>query len=475
MTPPPPLYLAIDQGGHASRALIFDTTGKVVAAAECAVTTYTPETDWVEHDSEEMITSIENAIHEAVTQAGARQSQIVAAGLATQRSSIVCWDKSSGRALSPIISWQDRRNAQWLAQLSLDQQSLHDLTGLFASPHYGASKIRWCLDHLAEVQRAFTQQRLVIGPMASYVIQRLTHRSAPVTDPANGSRTLLLNLAHLNWEPKLLMQFGIPLEILPHCVPSRHAFGEIEVNGLHIPLTVVTGDQSAAIFAWGKPNTNAAYANLGTGAFIQRILSQPLHHPHLLSSIVYSDQATTYALEGTVNGAGRALQWFSEQEQILNLETQLPRWLEQIDNPPLFINAVSGLAAPYWRPDLQSEFIGDADNAHKTVAVAESIIFLLQRNLEELETMLAPSREIIASGGLAQLDGLCQRLADLSQKTLLRPQAHEATAQGLAWLIAGQPSKWASLSEANRVEPRPASALQQRYHRWRATLEDRIS
>lgn len=470
-----PLYLAIDQGGHASRALIFDAGGKTIASAECAVTTYTPEADWVEHDSEEMIASIETAISEAVTQSGARQSQITAAGLATQRSSIVCWDKSSGRALSPIISWQDRRNAQWLAQLSLDQQSLHNLTGLFASPHYGASKMRWCLDHLDEVHRALTHQRLTIGPMASYVVQRLTRRREPVTDPANGSRTLLMNLNSLDWESKLLTQFGIPREILPRCVPSRFAFGDIEVNGLRIPLTVVTGDQSAAIFAWGKPRTDAAYTNLGTGAFIQRTLTQALHHPRLLSSIVYSDHAAIYALEGTVNGAGRALQWFGQREQIPDLEAKLPLWLDQIDNPPLFINAVAGLAAPYWRPDLQSEFIGDADNAHKTVAVAESIIFLLQRNLEELETMLAPVREIIASGGLAQLDGLCQRLADLSQKPLLRPQAHEATAQGLAWLVAGLPAQWVSLSEANRIEPRPDSALQQRYHNWRAALEDRIS
>lgn len=470
-----PLYLAIDQGGHASRALIFDANGKTIASAECAVTTYTPEADWVEHDSEEMIASIETAISEAVTQSGARQSQITAAGLATQRSSIVCWDKSSGRALSPIISWQDRRNAQWLEQLPLDQSLLHDLTGLFASPHYGASKMRWCLDHLDEVRRALAQQRLAIGPMASYVVQRLTRRAEPVTDPANGSRTLLMNLNNLNWEPQLLTQFGIPLEILPQCVPSHYAFGEIEVKGSHIPLTIVTGDQSAAIFAWGKPRTNAAYANLGTGAFIQRILSQPLPHPRLLSSIVYGDHATIYALEGTVNGAGRALQWFSQQEQISNLETKLPRWLDQIDNPPLFINAVAGLAAPYWRPDLQSEFIGDADHAHKAVAVTESIVFLLQRNLEELEAMLTPATEIIVSGGLAQLDGLCQRLADLSQKPLLRPQAHEATAQGLAWLVAELPAQWASLSGANRIEPRSAAMLQQRYHDWRAALERRIS
>lgn len=470
-----PLYLAIDQGGHASRAFIFDALGNAVASAECSVNTYTPAPDWVEHDCEEIIRSIEHAIREAVTRLGARRSHIVAAGLATQRSSIVCWDEMSGRALSPIISWQDRRNAVWLEQLALDPQLLHQCTGLFASPHYGASKIRWCLDHVPAVQQALAQQRLKIGPMASYIVQRLTHGTEAITDPANGSRTLLMNIERLEWEPQLLEKFGIPLAILPRCVPNHYSFGTIAVDELRIPLTVVTGDQSAAIFAWGMPRTDAAYANLGTGAFIQRLISRPLHHPRLLCSIVDHDDVTTYALEGTINGAGRALRWFSEHARMSDLEIILPSLLEHISDPPLFINAVSGLATPYWRPNLRSEFIGAADSSHQAVAVVESIVFLLQRNLEELETMLPAATEIIVSGGLAQLDGLCQRLADLSGKPVLRPACHEATAQGLAWLLAGRPPTWNPLVAAERIESRPAPMLQQRYHAWCEALASRLA
>ena len=171
--------------------------------------------------------------------------QVASAGLATQRSSIVCWDRVSGQALSPVISWQDRRAHEWLTRFALHAEEIHATTGLMLSAHYGASKLRWCLDHLPAVAQAQSEGRLAFGPLASYLVFRLTEERTLAVDPANAARTLLWNIKTLNWDEGLLHLFSIPASALPPCVPTRHHFGHLVAAGQRIPLALVSGDQSA--------------------------------------------------------------------------------------------------------------------------------------------------------------------------------------------------------------------------------------
>ena len=149
VTPPPAgLILALDQGGHASRALVFDARGNEVAAAHVPVDTRHEGEDRVEHDADQLVKSLQLAVRDACDSESLRGQAITVAGLATQRSTVVCWEKSSGRPLADAISWQDRRNAAWLERLRPHEAEVRALTGLVLSPHYGASKLRWCLDHV---------------------------------------------------------------------------------------------------------------------------------------------------------------------------------------------------------------------------------------------------------------------------------------------------------------------------------------
>src|SRR5690349_18951633 len=103
------LYLALDQGGHASRAILFDARGKALAQSHAPITTRRGAGDTVEHDPAEIVDSFHTALAALFTHH--KPAAVTAAGLATQRSSIVCWNRLTGEALSPVISWQDRRNA----------------------------------------------------------------------------------------------------------------------------------------------------------------------------------------------------------------------------------------------------------------------------------------------------------------------------------------------------------------------------
>lgn len=462
------VYLALDQGGHASRALVFDGRGGIVAQAFAPITTRRPQPDRVEHDAEELIGSLETAVADVLSKVGPR-TPITAAGLATQRSSIVCWDRTNGLALSPVLSWQDRRNAAFVETLQPRAADIHAQTGLVLSPHYGASKLRWCLENIAAVRAAAAERRLAMGPLSSFILFRLLAEHPLVVDPANASRTQLWDPLTREWAPELLQLFGIDAEFLPRPVTSRHTFGTLRAGERSVPLTVCTGDQSAVPFAFGPIDPDAAYINLGTGAFIQCPLASPLRAPLLLTSVVWSDaEVTTYVLEGTVNGASSALDWLSESEGI-DAQRMLASWTELPDkemNPPLFLNGVSGLASPFWVADFESRFVGTGTSEEKFIAVLDSILFLIRVNLQEMQHHRTPLARLIVTGGLSASDLLCQRLADLTALPVVRHIEREATARGLAHLIAGAAGDWPVPAAERTIAPVRDTALLERFFTW---------
>jgi glycerol kinase len=465
---PDALYLAIDQGGHSTRTLVFDGQGELIAAAKDHCPVSQPRPHWVEQKVDDVLGSVERALARVMPMLGEQRHAVAGAGLATQRSSVACWDRVNGAPLSPVISWQDTRAHKWLEQFVAQAPEIERITGLHVSAHYGASKLRWCLDNVAAVRAAHAAGRLAWGPLASVLLFRLLHEKPLATDPANASRTLLWNLSSRDWDKRLLALFGLPREPLPRCRPSAWPFGTLRYPGGEVPLDLVTGDQSAALFAFGEPQLDTAYVNVGTGAFVQRLFrQQPTRVGCYLASMVLQDgEELTYALEGTVNGAASALRWLEREYGLTDVENALPQWLARAGSPPLFLNGVSGLGSPFWLADFTPRFIGDGEHWQQAVAVVESIVFLLQLNMDGMRELATPPREIRISGGLAGLDGLCQRLADVSGVQVYRPAAREATARGTAFLVAGRPRSWHEPETGSRFEPKVNSALSARYQRW---------
>lgn len=470
-------YLALDQGGHASRALVFDERGAIVAQAFAPIATRHPQPDRVEHDPEELIGSLESAIVDALSRLDPA-TEVIGAGLATQRSSVVCWDRTNGRALSPVLSWQDRRNATFVATLEPRAADIHAQTGLVLSPHYGASKLRWCLENIEAVRVAAAERRLAMGPLSSFILFRLLGERPFLVDPANASRTQLWDPLTRRWAAALLELFGIDAAFLPEPVASRHAFGSLRTASRNIPLTVCTGDQSAVPFAFGPIDADAAYVNLGTGAFIQCPLPAPLRAPLLLTSVIWSDaEETAYVLEGTVNGASSALDWLSAAEDI-DAQRMLASWQappREDRAVPLFLNGVSGLASPFWVPGFESRFIGGGGSEEKFLAVLESILFLIRVNLQEMQHHRTALARLIVTGGLSASDPLCQRLADLTALPVVRHAEREATARGLAHLVARGSSAWPAPSSQRTFSPVRDTALLERFFAWLKEMKRSIA
>ncbi|HEX4024374.1 MAG TPA: FGGY family carbohydrate kinase [Steroidobacteraceae bacterium] len=477
--------LALDQGSHASRACVIDQDRSVLAEAQVPIRTVHGAAGEVEHDAEEIVASLRSAAGTAIAAAvaaAARSGQtgltIAAAGLATQRSTLVCFDRHRGTALSAAISWQDRRNAAWLASFEVHAGLVRSLTGLPLSPHYGAGKMRWCLEHLPAVQQAHRLGALQIAPLAAYLAARLTGQSARV-DPANASRTLLWDSSTHDWSAPLLRLFGIESALLPPCSATRANYGTlrlgapgvVESAGVvksagamdNIALRAVTGDQSAIPFAFGAPDSRAIYINLGTGAFIQRpVLQRPANPAPLLASVLALERRRAwYCLEGTVNGAGSAAEAFAAQTRAD--PASLWRELEQLPATvglPIYVNGIGGLGSPYWRAAQPSYFIGEGTLLERFAAVIESIVLLLAINFDCMRRWGGEPEHVLVSGGLSRSDWLCRRLAACLGVPVLRT-VQETTLLGVGALAAPRLFNPAAAPLAlRRFEPQQSSAAE---------------
>ena len=464
-----PLILAIDQGTHASKAMLFDRHGRTVYGTERAVSLNRISTECVEQDAEEILIATQSVIKDAVLKARAQSAEIAAAGLATQRSTVLAWDRATGKALSPALSWQDTRAAGFLSTLSAHAEFITQRTGLRMSPHYGGSKLRWLLDHVPQLAAASGQDRLCLGPLASFLIFRLTEGAPFLVDQANAGRSLLLNLDSRDWDPRLLDLFGLDVRQLPQVLPIRKAYGLLAQHG--IPLCAVNGDQGAAVFG-NTAREKCVVINFGSGAFV---LGPPdalaRRHPQLLTSLIDSDtNSAQFCLEGTINGAGAALDWLAQRagEDSSGLELEPPR-----DDLPVFINTVGGLGSPWWRPGGSPYFLDTeppADYTRRRAAVLESILFLAKTNLDLIRSAGGSDAPLRISGGLTRIPGFAQRLADLTECAVDLSLEPEATCRGIAWIAAGLPEHWTP-PQVQTLMPKADPALALRYARCMAELD----
>ncbi|HWV16184.1 MAG TPA: FGGY family carbohydrate kinase [Cellvibrio sp.] len=476
----PSLILAIDQGGQSSRVAIYSETGEQLCcfSAECTTQVFADAAtgkNFIQQDPEDIRGGVISCLQKIQQVLGDDVQYIRAAGFAGQGSSLLCWHKQSGEALTPVLSWQDIRGEDYLQNFPFSPMQVQQLTGLRISPHYGASKMRWCLDHYPKVAEALAGNQLSIGPIVSYIFRHLLQMESLV-DPGHAQRTLLWNLAENAWHQPLLDAFNIPIDVLPRCLHHNSFFGHLPLGSRSVPFTASARDQGASLFARGLPERNTCYINIGTGAFIQ-CLSESLQAPEgLLVSPLWlpekSSQQNFYAWEATVNGAASAIQYLQEETGLAITPAQINEAL--LLNPEsscYMLNAIGGLSAPYWRTDLQTQFCAGLTPEQKILAWLESIVFQILVNVR-LMVGQGEGQKIFISGGLSNADGLCQKIADLSNMPVHRSDNSDATLQGIACMAAGLPSHWQSPSNDEIFRPQANFKLHERYFLWKGKIKE---
>ncbi|MEO8016494.1 MAG: glycerol kinase GlpK [Pseudomonadota bacterium] len=484
--------LALDQGTTSSRALLFDSRGRVVGMAQREFTQHFPRPGWVEHDANEILDTQLWTIGEVLRATQATPRDIAAVGVTNQRETTVLWDRRSGEPVAPAIVWQDRRTASACEQLRAagHEPEISARTGLLLDPYFSGTKLAWLLDQVPGSRARAARGELAFGTIDSWLLFKLTGHRRHVTDVSNASRTLLMNLRSGDWDERLLELLRIPRACLPQIVDScldRSAAIEIELDGIKLPVTGIAGDQQAALFGQACFAPGMAKNTYGTGCFaLMNTGAQPHASRHrLLTTVAWRRGPCQYALEGGVFMGGATVQWLRDGLGIIERAEDIePLAASVADTGDVYlVPAFVGLGAPQWDAAARGTIVGltrGSNRAHIARAALESIAFQTADLIEAMQQDAGqPLAELRVDGGAARNDLLLQFQADLLAVPVLRPANTETTAFGAAALAGLGAGFWQSQPELaalweleRRFEPRmPRADVMRRRARWREAVE----
>ncbi|WP_095011969.1 glycerol kinase GlpK [Tsuneonella mangrovi] len=447
--------LVLDSGTTSTRAIAFDLAGNVAAVAQQALSQHYPKPGWVEHDAGEIRDRMLACMREVAAKVG--HGSIAAIGITNQRETVVAWDRQGGEPLARAIVWQDRRTADFCADLKAagEEPAIQQATGLLLDPYFSASKMRWMLENDGQVRAAAAAGRLAFGTVESWLLYNLTG-GEHLSDASNASRTLLLSLEGAQYDPGLCEVFGVPHSALPQVVDTHGALAMTDLLGPTIPIAGIAGDQQAATIGQGCFAFGETKATYGTGAFVltNKGSEIPQSHNRLLGTVLMQHKGKrTYALEGSVFVAGSLVQWLRDSLGVIASASETEALARSVPDSGgvTIVPALSGLGAPHWLADARGVITGlsfATGKAHVARAALEAMAHQTHDLAEAFAADGAPWTDLRIDGGMSANDWMAQDLADVLGLEVERPDMVETTALGAAILAATGAGLFASLEEA---------------------------
>ena len=475
------VLLAIDQGTSSSRAMAFSPEGAILASEQQPFEAIYPASGWVEHDAEVIWATVLSTTRSVLERLRRMKHAVAAIGITNQRETTVVWDRRTGAPIHNAIVWQDRRTAEQCRKLAAAglEAELAKKTGLRLDPYFSATKLAWILDRVPGARETAAAGGLAFGTIDSFLIWRLTGGRLHVTDATNASRTALLDVRSVAWDPSLCEMFGVPAGCLPEVRDSAGDLGTTDpaVLGDALPIRGVAGDQQAALVGQACFEAGDVKSTYGTGAFLVlntgATLVQSQHR--LLGTIAYRlDGRTTYALEGSVLSAGATIQWLRDGLGLVSRASEVEALAGSVTDTGgvYLVPAFTGLGAPYWDPDARAAIVGitrATGRGEIARAGLDSVVYQTHDLIAAMAADGARTQVLKVDGGMAQNGLFLQRLADVLGLSILRPRITESTAFGAACLAGLGCGIYRSMADIARLwqadarcEPRLDPALRSR-------------
>lgn len=449
--------MALDAGTTSNRAIIFDKNSQIVGIAQREFTQHFPKHGWVEHDAEEIWSTMHAVMKEAMEQAELTANDIAAIGITNQRETTLIWDKKTGRPIYNAIVWQSRQTASIAEELKKKglTEEFKDKTGLQIDAYFSATKIKWLLDNVDGAREKAENGELLFGTIDTWLIWKLTGGKVHVTDYSNASRTMLYNINTLEWDEKLLKYLDVPQAILPEVKPSSCVYGEAVpmILGAAIPVSGAAGDQQSALFGQNCFEPGTAKNTYGTGCFMLMNTGTEIHKSKngLVTTIAWGlDEKVEYALEGSIFVAGSAIQWLRDGLRAVDSASDSEWVAKKVKSSEgvYFVPAFVGLGAPYWDMNARGMIIGITRGTTKAHLVRATLDSLAYQTRDVLEAMEADSGNKLTAlkvdGGASANNLLLQFQADILGVPVDRPQIIETTALGAAYLAGLAVGVWNS-------------------------------
>jgi glycerol kinase len=454
---------AIDQGTTSTRFMIFDRSGSVIGVDQKEHEQIYPKAGWVEHDPMEIWRRTTEVISGALAKANITSADLAAVGITNQRETTVVWDRNTGQPVYNALVWQDTRQQNIVDMLSADggQDRFREKTGLPLATYFSGTKVRWILDNVEGARARAEAGDLMFGNIDAWVIWNLTggvDGGQHVTDVSNASRTMLMNLATLDWDDELLSAIGVPRSMLPTIKASSEVYGSAKGEPLAgIPVAGDLGDQQAATFGQAAYDVGDAKNTYGTGNFMLLNTGTDMvpSKSGLLTTVGWKlgDQPAIYCLEGAIAITGALVQWLRDNLGMISTSQEVESLAATVeDNGGMyFVPAFSGLFAPYWRGDARGAIVGLTRYINKGHFARATLEATAWQTREVSDAMEADSgvklKELKVDGGMVFNDMLMQFQADVLQVPVIRPKVAETTALGAAYAAGLAVGFWASYDD----------------------------
>lgn len=484
--------MALDAGTTSNRAIIFDVDSKIVGVAQKEFTQHFPQPGWVEHDAEEIWSSMHEVMREALEQSGLVASDIAAIGITNQRETAVIWDRTTGRPIYNAIVWQSRQTADICEDLKRQGlvKEFQEKTGLVIDAYFSGTKVKWILDHVKGAREKAEKGELAFGTIDTWLLWKLTGGEVHKTDYSNASRTLMFNIKTLEWDEALLKHLTVPKSLLPEVRPSSEVYGHTipSIIGASVPVAGMAGDQQSALFGQNCFSPGEAKNTYGTGCFLLMNTGEDLcmSKNGLVTTIAWGlDGKVEYALEGSIFVGGSAIQWLRDGLRLVDSAPDSEWVAKKVPDAGgvYMVPAFVGLGAPYWDMNARGMIIGITRGTKKAHLVRATLDSLAYQTRDVLGAMEADSGNRLATlkvdGGAVANNLLMQFQADLLGVPVDRPQITETTALGAAYLAGLATGVWASKEELKKswqLETRFTPALDKKaadklYKGWRKAVK----
>lgn len=452
--------MAIDQGTTSSRAILFNHQGEIVTLAQKPFEQHFPKPGWVEHDPNEIWHTQSTVIQEVMAKADVREEHIACIGIANQRETTIVWDRATGFPVHNAIVWQDRRTADYCEELKAKGYSemIREKTGLVLDAYFSATKVKWILDHVKGLRERAERGELCFGTVDTWLLWKLSHGTAFVTDVTNASRTMLFNIHTCEWDKELLDLFTIPAAMMPEVRSCSEVYCETKAPLFKtgIPVSGIVGDQQAALFGQLCVDPGMIKTTYGTGCFMILNTGEKTvrSENHLLTTIAWQlDGKLTYALEGSVFVGGAAIQWLRDGIGLIANAAVSESMANAVDDNGgvYFVPALTGLGAPYWDQYARGAILGitrGTTASHLARAALEGICYQVYDVLAAMENDIgAKPKEVRVDGGAVANNFLLQFQADITRCPVVRPEILETTALGAAYMAGLAVGYWENIEE----------------------------
>ncbi|HWO76290.1 MAG TPA: glycerol kinase GlpK [Bacillus sp. (in: firmicutes)] len=453
--------LALDQGTTSSRAILFNHKGEIVEIAQQEFEQFFPKPGWVEHDANEIWTSILACIAEVLRKADVNPDQVAGIGITNQRETTVVWDKETGKPIYKAIVWQSRQTEGICKELR--EKGYNDLfrdkTGLLIDPYFSGTKVKWILDNVEGAREKAEKGQLLFGTIDTWLVYKLSGGKSHVTDYSNASRTLMYNIYDLKWDEELLDILGVPANMLPEVRPSSEIYAttiDYHFFGHEVPIAGIAGDQQAALFGQACFEKGMAKNTYGTGCFmLMNTGEQGVKSKNgLLTTLAWGvDGKVEYALEGSIFVAGSAIQWLRDGLKMVNSAPESEEYATKIDSTDgvYVVPAFVGLGTPYWDSDARGAVFGLTRGTTKAHFIRATLESLAYQTKDVLDAMISDSgidlKTLRVDGGAVQNNFLMQFQSDILGVNVDRPVVSETTALGAAYLAGLAVGYWESKEE----------------------------